>query len=61
MHEKLSGGFVEFPAVANDPDLSRTACLSREAIGEAQGGVVMVALCMQGQPVLPAQSLWPAE
>jgi hypothetical protein len=40
MHEKLSGGFVEFPAVANDPDLSRTACLSREAIGEAQGGVV---------------------
>lgn len=40
MHEKLSGGFVEFPAVANDPDLSRTAYLSRRAIGEAQGGVV---------------------
>jgi hypothetical protein len=40
VHEKLSGGFVEFPAVANDPDLSRTAYLSREAIGDAQGGIV---------------------
>src|SRR4051812_41930811 len=36
----LQSTIEEFPAVANDPDLSRTAFLSREAMGEAQGGVV---------------------
>jgi hypothetical protein len=40
LNEKLAGGFVDLRAVADDPAISRTAYLSPEAIGDAQGGIV---------------------
>jgi hypothetical protein len=40
VNEKLGGGFVDVRAVADDPATSRTAYVSPEAIGDAQGGLV---------------------
>ena len=40
MNEKLGGGFTNVRAVEDDPVVQRTAYVSPEAIGDAQGGIV---------------------
>jgi hypothetical protein len=40
VNEKLGGGFANVRAVEDDPVVSRTAYVSPEAIGDAQGGIV---------------------
>ena len=39
-NEKLGSGFANARAVEDDPVVSRTAYVSPEAIGDAQGGIV---------------------
>ena len=60
VNEKLGGGFANVRAVEDNPVVPRKAYVSPEAIGDAQGGIVG-ALCMQAQPLLQAQSSFPAE
>ena len=38
--EKLGGGFAKTSALEDEPDVPRTAYVSPEAIGDAQGGIV---------------------
>ena len=40
VNEKLGGGFANVRAVEDDPVVPRTAYVSPEAIGDAQGGIV---------------------
>jgi hypothetical protein len=40
MNEKLGGGFANVRTVEDDPVVPRTAYVSPEAIGDAQGGIV---------------------